>query len=212
MKEKKFLIIIFIFIASLSWITYWRLVRFRENLREISPPKFEIPQLKPFPEEKKEKEKEYLTPDKKLKIKYPGNWMEGGEELIRVLVPQREGLPEVKLLFVAYKVSLQNPIPSYLVIQEISLTQPQKIIEEIKKVSDLQIEIFEIEKKENEILFEVIYKKKEAPFSLRSREKIISFPEKSYLIGVFTVLENWGNLSTDLEFIFNSIEIIEDNF
>lgn len=209
MKNTKFLIIIFLLIVLFGWLAWWRFFSFQKALKEVSLPAFEMPQLELLPEEKDLGEKEYFTPDRKLKIKYPGSWTKAGDEFLRVFNQGRDELAEAKTLFVAYKTSWKNPFPSYLVCQEISLTDPEKIMEEIKKGSQAEIEIFVIEKKEEEILFEAVYKKEGSYLSLRSREKIISFPEKSYLVSVFTVAENWEKISSDVQFIFDSIKIFE---
>lgn len=211
MKDYHFLILIILSILALSFGAWWQFQSFQKSMSELKLPKFEMPKMK-LPEareQEKKEEKEFVSPDKKLKIKYPGDWTEEkNKEFLKAFNRGRNELPQAKTIFVAYKIIWENPLPSFLLCQEISLTTPEKVIEAIKKANNPKIEI--IAKKEKEVLFEADYqRKREPPLLVHSREKVISTPEKSYLVAIFSIPENWSKLSSDVQFIFDSIEIVK---
>lgn len=211
-KEVKTLFLILLFVVFLGYMAYRQFSQFQRSDQQFSLP--DITMLKPenlFPEEEKG-EKEFVSPDGKLKIKYPASWREGGEELLKAFNQGRDELTEEKTIFSAFKATWQDTLPSYLLITEVSLSDPEKILEKIKgggENSQTEIEISEIEKDEKKILFEAVYKSESPQLSLHSREKIISLPEKSYIISVITLGENWEEISSDAIFILDSVEIIE---
>lgn len=204
-KETRTIILLFLFIIILSFLTYQNFTKFQKSAQEVSLPEFKTPEPEEFLPEK-EGEKEFLTPDGKIKIKYPASWVEMGNEFIQTLNQGREEMAEEKIIFAASKATLKNVIPSYLFITEASLNNPENVFEKIKETNQAEIKILEIAKTEKEILFEATYTKEESSLYLRSKEKIISFPKKSYLISVFTTAENWEKITDDISFIFDSIE------
>lgn len=188
-------------------MTYWRFKKLAESLKEVSFPKWEMPKMElPSPTIT---EKEFLSPDGKLKLKYSSDWLEGGEEILKILNTPSPQRIEGKTLLFLYKVSWQKYIPAFLILQELPFTDLEKILKEIKEKEE-GIEIVKLEKREKESWLEIKQKKKEnSLFSFYAKGRIIFGKEKSYWLSIFSLLENWPDISLEAEKILNSVEFLE---
>jgi len=205
MKKIKISILI-IFILFFSFTTFWYFKNFQKSLSkfdlsEIKLPKFEIP-LELL---KKEGEKEFITPDKRLKIKYPADWLEIEEKSLKEI---RGG---AQILFFAQKIAVEGEAFASLIIQESDKKEGQsleKIIEEIKNEAEKrgeEIEVTKLEIGEKIASFEAIQKKEN--YSLFSKNKLILLDKKVYIISFITLEKDWPKFSKEADSIFNSLEI-----
>jgi len=202
------LIIIFLVIAGLIFLTYHHFKDFQKSISQIKPPEFKVPEinleLTPEPEE----QQEFITPVGDLKLKYPGNWVKAEQNSLLNKMKSEKG----EVLLVAYKFVLRKPSLSFLVIQQLNLEGNLKeIIEEMKKDVESKgnkMEIINLKMEEKEAQFEASYKTKNKEF-LYARERLILVKENCYSIAVFSQEETWPEISKEADFILNSIQIIE---
>jgi hypothetical protein len=211
-KETKILLLISLLIIFFGFMAYYRLRQFQRSFQKLSLPKIENPQPETlFLSEDQEGEKEFITPDGKLKIKYPANWLKGEKESFPMLKEDEEA----KSLFFAYKVNWRHPTPSYLIIQETPLKEIDEIVEKMKKETEEkggQIKIIKLEKGEKGALWEAEYQKKtgEIAYALHSKGRIIFGQGKNYLVTIFAFEENWSEVSAEVEKILDSIELLAE--
>ncbi|MBU4481222.1 hypothetical protein KKH59_02815, partial [Patescibacteria group bacterium] len=130
-NPKLFLLLLISLILFFSFLTYWRFKEFKKSLSKIEPPKFEMPKTELIPQPAKIEEKEFVSPDGKLKFKYGSDWREmGGDNgLLDISKQQVEG---AKILFFAQKLSEANA--GFLSVQEMESAPDQTLEEIINKV------------------------------------------------------------------------------
>jgi hypothetical protein len=181
------------------------------------PQPFPYPEITP-PEVSRPKEyKEFISPDRKLKMKIPPNWLSLEAEGFRKALPERLVKNyNLELLFLALKFGGESS--GQLVIGQM-IAKPQieieEIFEEIKenvKEKGWEIELIKSEIGEKEILFEAIYKKEGSPI-LYSKDKLISLEledkKKVFWIEILSTTQEWEYLKKEVEETFNSIQLIE---
>jgi len=172
--------------------------------------------LESFREKEGVTKKEFITPDKKLKIEYTSEWIEISPEKAKVFFSE-EILKKynAKILFFAEKFSLGKI--AILCIQEILMKQDvgiDEIIEEMRKNNQEQgrtMEILEMEKKDNEAIFEGRYKNK---YETHTKERVFLLePENShrkiFLIVYMTLEKDWKGLQNEAAKIINSARLIK---
>jgi len=188
MKIDKFLILIILSIAGLSFFTYWQFKNLQKTFPGVKLPKIEMPKSESlFPQ--KTDYKEFTSPDGKLKLKYLSDWMEIPKESF-----QGEIGAEAKVLFFANKFKIEKAAFASLIVQELDLekeTSIENIVEKMKKEAEKKgkMEVLKLEIKNGEGYLTAKYVK-EAGSVFFSKEKIILGENKAYLVTIFT-LENW---------------------
>lgn len=208
-NPKLFLLFLVSLILFFSFLTYWRFREFKKSLSKIEPPKFEMPKLQtPFSPAKTE-EKEFVSPDGKLKIKYSSDWLKMEEKSLEMFSKQMV-IKEVKTLFFAQKI--KGVALGFLSVQEIELKEdkkPEDIIEEMKKGrKEEELKISNLKLAENEAVFEVDYQKEGSP-GLHSKEKILKEANKAYIISVTSFSQSWTDFEQEANQILNSTQILE---
>jgi hypothetical protein len=177
------------------------------NLKILELKNFISPPLL-TPEQLKENYKTFVSPNKTFKIKYPANWQETDKSLLEK-ISQEYKLKESEILFLAYQKKIVE-FPPLLIIQRLLLEkESEEVIEEVKRIAEKQQAEFTIIKKEtkNKIdYFEAKYKKKNYTFYLNGG--IISDKERNYLIIVLTLDQLQKEITPQINFIFESIQII----
>ncbi|MBZ1345139.1 MAG: hypothetical protein KY055_00615 [Candidatus Nealsonbacteria bacterium] len=219
-NDKKLLFLTLFCILVLSLVTYWRFKNFQESLPEIQLPQFKLPKVEikpllPINEFLEENYKEFVSQDKKFKMKYPAGWTEGRKELLlglnreRIKTDENEG---GKILFFNHKMRVKEPFLSFLMVWEFKGKQNlENFLEKIKKQHQGEREVMEIvglEKGEDFIFFEAVYLREGHPF-FSSKEKIIWGKEKTYLVSFYVSGIEWGESIKEAEFIFDSIVIAQ---
>ena len=218
MMNKKIFIGLILLAILLSFLSYRQIREFRGVLQQAPDLKLEIPPLEPleFPlVRNQEKEKEFITPDGRLKIRYSGNWLEGGEEILRAFGAQvGPKLAEAEIIFFAFQIDWKKPFPSYLILQKIGDKGVEEVIEAMKKdiiEREGEIEILSLKKENDRALIEARYKIKMGAtfFLLRSKGKIILTEEQNYLLTVLSSEEKWPDIEPEAKRILESVERIE---
>jgi len=208
--QKKNLIIALAMIILLSELSYWHFKKLSKALNKpIEMPKFETPKFEPFAE--KEGQKDFVSPDGKLKLTYGANWIEMDFKVLENLTQRSM---EEKPLFFAERIKANAQKVAFLTVQEINLGEEnksfEKFIEQMKndvKEKQGEIEILKSEIREGNMIFEAEYKSSKGILS-RSKEKII-LDEKIYLVSVITLGKDWGEFEKEAEEIIDSVQIIK---
>jgi len=152
--------------------------------------------------------KEFVTPDKKLKIKYLADWIEMPGESLENFNQEiiKKG---AKILFFAQKIKVKSGAFAFLIIQELEKEKWKsidEIIEETRKDIEErggEMEIVKLKKEEG--VFEAKYKKTNQP-EIHSLEKILEGSEKIYLIVFLTFERNWPDFEGEANEILNSLQ------
>lgn len=210
MKHPRLFLLTILCILLLGLITSWQLKSFGENLAKSDIPKFEMPSSESllFPEYVGEQE--FVSPDGKLKLKYPSDWMRGDENLLEYF-NQEIIKEEAEILFFGQKLNVKEKTFASLVIQKFSFPKEETTETIIQKLKDdskekgSEMEIVKIEEKEKEIVFEAQYKKQGEP-DLYSKEKIIRSGEDNYLITFITLSNTWPDFKEEASRILDSTE------
>jgi hypothetical protein len=225
-KNRLILALIFIMIVFLSIISWQRFREFEEAIIKKEIPKIEIPEIKipefdleniapPSPlqaEQFKENYKIFISSNKTIKIKYPADWQEINKSLLeRIDQEMKEHKIEgSEILLLAYQTKLIEH-PPFLIIQSLPLKKGlEEITKEIKKIAQEQRAELTIIKKEtkNKINYlDLKFKKEGYIFYLKNG--IISTKEKNYLITILVLDRFKEKIIPQIDFIFNSIEIIQ---
>ena len=215
-------------ILLLSIISAWRLRKLGESFSIKELPKFERVE----PEQLKEMlseirggtsaeivYKEFISPDEKLKMKYPSDWIEmKDEKILEQIIPKEEAEKYgLKNLFLAQK--FREGKYGQLKVTELTLEEEETIellIEKMKE-SNLQqgweMEIIKSEIKDNEAIFETKYQKPDR-LDTHSKEKII-IPEsqeekkKAFLIVFMCFDKDWEEFEKEADDIIRSAHLID---
>jgi len=207
-KDFKILILIFVFILGLSFITYWQFKGLQKPLTKVELPKFKMPEISTeLWLGEKEGLKEWISPDGKLKMKYPAYWIEMEESSLKNFFQPVEG---AEILLFAYRFKLENLTNLvFLVIQKLNSEKNlEKIIEEIKGTAkEKGIEIINLKIEENRVELETEYQSKTGDI-FYSKEKLILAGENLYLISVFSPKKNWTQIEGEANEILSSIQLV----
>lgn len=227
MSTKLSLIIIFITIFILGFVSVHRARIFEKGFSEIKMPEFEMPEIEMPeielpnetllenvipPEQKGNQEYNIFTsPDQRLKLKHPTNWIEIDEKFLKQI--KEETSEGIEVLLFVQKTDLRKGASIALIVQKIETekqTTFEDVIEKIK--TDIQnrgveIEIIKTEKIENQkIRFDAKYK--EDQISFFSRNKIILFEDAAYLIILLAPEEQWLMFEKEAEKILDSVQVL----
>jgi hypothetical protein len=203
--SKKNLILSLGMIIMLSGFTYWHFKSWRKPIANSQ--KIEFPKIDLVPE--KEGYKEFISPDGKLKLKYPADWIEiDAKTLESYAQSSSEGVP--LLLAQGFRIDTGKFALAFLTAQELNSEEKkgaEEIIEDMKnkaKEKGDEIEISKLEIKDGEASFETRNRKKDGPVFL-SKEKII-LDNKIYLVSFFTFEKDWLEFEREGEEIINSVQ------
>jgi hypothetical protein len=206
--SKRDFVLVILVILFLSGATYWNFKTWRKSLGKVELPKFEMPKLEPF--SKKEGYKEWISPDGKLKLKYPTDFTEVDFRILETL--NKEKITEKPLFFAQkFQVEVEGVNQSYLMVQESKEKKGlEEVLDEIKKKNEEgggKMEILNSNKIESELIFEAKYQKKNG-LTFHSLEKIIS-NEKIYLVTFFTFEKDFQKSQKEGKDIINSIQLLK---
>jgi len=214
MKELKIFILIILCIFFLAIGSWWRFKEFKESLPKVKLPEFNLPEIKLLPEKKGEIfDKEFVSPDGKLKFEYSSDWLELEKESLEKF--NRELIKEeAKILFFANKLNLERAAFASLFVQEWELKKAEnleEILGEMKgemKEKGIEKEIIKLKIENKEAILEAKYKR-EGAASFYSKEKIIFEENKFYVITIITLEKDWAEFENEANEILNSAQIIE---
>lgn len=163
--------------------------------------------------------KEFISPDKKLKLQYFSDWIEiRDKEALEEIVPKEaKEKYNLKTLFFAGKLKKQSF--SQLIVSE-GIFEAEKSFEEIIDImkesaqkEGWEMEIIKSEIKANQNVFEARYKKIDR-YALHSKEKIILLDQKEeerkvYLIALIVYEKDWPAFEEEVNNIIDSAQLIE---
>jgi len=212
MEDKKALLISLLAIIILGFITNQYFKNLSNPLSKVEFPEFEIPDFDPFASQESGDHIEFISPDKKLKLKYPSHWTKMTPNTLakinQVVVNQR-----VKNLLFVQTFKFEKSTLAFLTVQELTLEEEknlEEIIETIKEGMEGQegeVEITNLKIEEGEAYFEGKYKRSQSPPTY-SREKIILGDNKAYLISLFNLENNWSEFEKEVSEILSSVELL----
>lgn len=212
MEDKKALLISLLVIIILGFITARYFKNLSNPLSKVEFPEFEIPDFNPFDYQESGELIEFISPDKKLKLKYPSHWTKMTPDALakfnQVVVGQR-----VKNLLFVQTFKMEKSALAFLTVQELTLGEEnslEKIIEIIEGGMEGQegkVEITNLEIEDGEAYFEGEYKGSQSP-PMYSKEKIILGDNKSYLISLFNLENDWSEFEKEVNEILNSVELL----
>lgn len=162
--------------------------------------------------------KEFISPDGKLRVKFPPNWLKLEIEPLQRTIPKRLAETyQMRVLFLAQKFGGEKSgqlIISQAIIE--AKMEIEKLLEEIMEEAKKQgweIEIFETKIEEGKFIFEALYKKQNFP-TLHSKEKMLWLKlkenkRKVFLIELVTTDMDWEYFKKEFEEILNNALIVE---
>ena len=204
------LLIIFVMILGLTFAVYWHFKSFQQSLSEVNLPKFKMPEINSELWGQKEGYKEWTSPDEKLKINYPGYWLEMEEESFKNYFLQ--STEKAETLFFAYRFNLKNlGALNFLVIQKLNLGKNlEKIIEQMEKDAEEsggEMKILDLNIGEGQAEFEAKHKSNTGNI-FYSKEKLLLAEENVYLVGIYSQKNDWSKIKNEASEILGSIQII----
>lgn len=207
MKTDKILILIIVSIFFLSFATYWQFKNFQKALEKVEIPKFEMPKIEFFPVKSNKVQREFISPDGKLKLRYSSDWIEMPKEALEKF-NQAIIKEEAEVLLLAQKIEIEKGASASLVVQEFFPKEGlEEVIEEIKKdfkARGAEIEILKSEIKNGEAFLEGKSVQKEIP-AFYFRERVILYQNKGYLIVFLTLEKDWPEFANEANEILNSV-------
>jgi hypothetical protein len=195
-------------------VVNWQIAKLKKSL---SQPLFKELEKMPFEEIQKKffgetsDYKEFVSPDGKLKLKYLADWIEMDKGFLETFNQEiiKKG---AKILFFTQKLKIKTGSIAYLVIQELEKEKWRgldEIIEGMKKETKekgAEIEIVKVDKEGG--IIEAKFKKANQP-EIRFSEKIVEGKEKIYLIAFLTFEKNWEEFQSEMNSIFDSVQLIQ---
>jgi hypothetical protein len=175
-----------------------------QNLQNLSPE--EITQ------------KEFKSPDGKLKMNYRSDWFEIKEKTMFEMIIPKERFEKygAETIFLAQKIG--KKMFAHLEVSKMSLGGKknfEEIIEMMKqdnREKGWEMEILKSEIKEKEMIFEAKYKKT-GQEDIHSLEKMLSYElegeRKVYLVSFICFETNWQGFEREATEIINSAQLIE---
>lgn len=157
--------------------------------------------------------KEFISPDKKLKIEYFSNWTEMRKEDLKIF--NQEAIKEgAEILLFAQKFKIKTSSYAFLAVQELNSKEKEnieKFVEKMKKGAEEkggEMEITKIDINDNEANLETKYIKKEGNIIL-SKEKIILTEKKVYLITIGAPEKDWQEFEKEIDQMIQTIQLLK---
>jgi len=192
--------------------------RSSSELTKLTAPPFEkikeeLERISPFPAKDSSENdyQEFVSPDKKIKIKYPAGWIVVEREPQGLIPKDWQETHNLKIIFLAQQLGASG-VAQLIVYQGNFTFSVEEIIEKMHEANRQQgqeIEIIDSKIGEKEGTLEVIYKMPEN-YDLHSKEKILKEGEDAYLIAFTTLDENWNNFAEQADFVINSAQIFSE--
>jgi len=208
MSVKKSILLIFFLIIVFSGLAFWQFLGFQKSLTNVSLPEFKMPEMNlKLPLEENKEPKEWTSPDGKLKLKYPGNWMEM-EGLVEKINQETVQLSEAKTLLFVFGFNLEKTTLSFLMVQELNLKNINEITEKMERDIEEKggkMEIVKLETEDGNVYLEARYQREN--YNLHSKERIMIAKENSYLVSVFALEKDWPETEKEAEEILNSAQL-----
>jgi hypothetical protein len=161
---------------------------------------------------------EFISPDGKLKIKYPSNFVKLEVRNLRKAVPEEMAENyKMEIIFLAQRFSPEKPAQILIDQMFIGIEKELKeILKELKEAAEKQgweMGIIKSEEKNGQLNFEATYKKQTtSPF--HSEGKMLSFElennqKKVFMVEIVTEEKNWASSKEEFDEILNSAQLVK---
>ena len=215
-SDRTYIIILIIAILSLSLITHRHFGTFMGGLPKVEIPELERPELdfdvEEFLPTEKKGYKEWVSPDKKLKLAYPDNWIIMEKAFLEHGAMQGITLKEEEILLFVYRLKIAGHSFPYLTVSRV---EAEKTLEKITAEIQQNIEASGGEKEitlletENDITDLELVFKYPGQINFYVKGRIFFTEEKNYLVLFTTSQQAWPELKEETEKIFDSIELLQ---
>lgn len=212
MTAKQVIFLSLLSAVILAFATSWYFKNLLKPLSTADLPKFEIPEFNPFSSQETKDYTEFISPDGKLKLKYPSQWMKMApdtlEKLNQALIDK-----EAKNLLFVQGIKIEKGDFIFLMVQELDSEEKkglEEIIETIKeKVKEQggKAEISNLKIKDDTAYFEGEFEGENPP-PVYLKEKIILTDNKVYLVILFNLKNDWSEFEKEVSEILNSVELL----
>jgi len=213
MRKKRYFIVALTMIVVCGLASYLNFKKFNknsfpslsfENLLKTEAPQTSEDSL--FPE--KEGEKEWLSPDGKLKLRYSQSWIEYDKILLEELKQNATSSLESEILLYAIRIKEEGKAFCFLTVEKInSKKNLEEIIGMLKKNSKEEFEIVDSQNEENSANLEFNTRIEEKT-DFHSKMKMFFTEDKTYLITV-SAPENDFEKFAEESSILSSAEFID---
>jgi len=197
-------------VLGLSYVSYDQFKRFGESSKDIKLPEIEIPEtkLEEFFSPTAEGNKEWVSPNGRLKLTYSAKWTSTDEAFAGSLTQAGIALEETELLFLAYQI---DPSLAFLMVNK---TAGQKSLEEIgrelegkikEQGGESEITILEEENEGGELKIISGYPGQPESYS---RGKVIFDQEVIYLVVLSSYQTDWPKFEQEAQKILDSAQLV----
>ena len=216
LSDRTYIIILVVAILILIPVMYRN---FQTPLGSLKPgdlPHFEMPtldfNLESALSPERKGDKEWTSPDGKLKLAYPDNWMIMEQAFLDCGAITGSALGEEEVLLFVYHFKLAGQSFPYLIVSQIKTEKSlEQIMEEIKQnieSSGGEKEIIMLETKDETVDLEIIFRY-QGYANFYNKGRIIFTEEKTYMIFFNASQQAWPQLKEEAENIFDSIELLQ---
>ena len=214
LSDRTYIIILIIAILSLSLMAHKQFKGALDGF-EVELPKPEVPEMdfdiEGILSPEKKGDKEWISPDKKIKLAYPDNWIIMEKALLEHGAIRGITLQEEEVLLFVYHFKIAGHSFPYLTVSRV---EAEKTLDQIMKEISQTIESSGGEKEiislatENGITDTELVFKYPGQANFYTKGRIFFTEEKTYLV-FFTVSQQaWPQLKEEVEGIFDSIELL----
>lgn len=212
MTAKQVIFLSLLAAVTLAFATSWYFKNLLKPLSTADLPEFEIPEFNPFSSQETKDYTEFISPDGKLKLKYPSQWIKMTPDTLEKINQALANKKSENLLFVQ-GVRIETGDFVFLMVQKLILEEEknlEEIIETIKEGVEEQggkVEISNLKIKDDTAYFEGKFERENSP-PLYLKEKIVFLEDKAYSVGLFNLKNDWSGFEKEVSEILNSIQII----
>jgi len=213
LSDKTYILILIVIILGLSYVSYGQFKKFGQSLNEISFPKIEIPEinLEEIFISEKEGDREWVSPDGKLKLTYSANWMETDQTFLEYFGQTGISLAKTDLLLFAYQFDLKKQNLALLTVNKnIDQESLEEILEEMERNVEEQGGEIKIDASETEngiVWLKIISKFPDQP-NFYSKGKVLFNENEIYLVIFTSYQADWPKFEQEAQEILNSAHLV----
>ena len=213
LSDRTYILILFVIILGLSYTSYGNFKKFSQSLSEVKLPKIEMPEMKleEFFSPEKEGEREWMSPDGRLKLTYSASWTEANEAFLGYLGQTGVVLKGIELLFFAQRLDPQGQSPAFLMAYKTTEQKNlEEILEEIEESVEEQNGKIRIEALEqsDEIAWLEMFSEYPGQPNSYSKGKAIFDENATYLVILSVYQTDWPKFEQEAQQILNSAHLI----
>ena len=210
MTAKQVLFLSLLSAVILGFTTSWYFKKLLKPLSTADLPEFEMPELDPFSFQETKDYTEFISPDGKMKLKYPSHWIKMTPDTLRKINQALVSERAESLLFVQ-GIKIETGGFIFLIVQKLILEEEKTLEEIIETIEEeaveqgSEIKISNLKIEDKVAYFEGKFEE-DPPFYLK--EKIVSLENKAYLISLFNFKNDWSEFEKELDEILGSVQVV----